>query len=297
MKLHRPLSPGIRAQLMLFLAFICLLLLGMYWFLATQLLEPLYNRRIEDQLAGQADEIVELIAAAEANGSVISQWDFGVLVVDNTFRTRLYESLAANTQLINFCVDISDSTLRSVITIENLYPCLLHNSTLTARSDSGFSWDKSTVIQMRRACRASGSWMQVLNTSGGSSQMVVGRMSRNGHYSVLVSTSMSHVGEAGQVLSDMLPMAAVLVFCFALAAAWLFSQWFTKPLRAMSAAARQMAHGNSRCSGTCWPTSPTTCAPPSPSSRATPRRCGTSPATTSPTGTSSSTSSWTRPTD
>ena len=244
MKLHRPLSPGIRAQLMLFLAFICLLLLGMYWFLATQLLEPLYNRRIEDQLAGQADEIVELIAAAEANGSVISQWDFGVLVVDNTFRTRLYESLAANTQLINFCVDISDSTLRSVITIENLYPCLLHNSTLTARSDSGFSWDKSTVIQMRRACRASGSWMQVLNTSGGSSQMVVGRMSRNGHYSVLVSTSMSHVGEAGQVLSDMLPMAAVLVFCFALAAAWLFSQWFTKPLRAMSAAARQMAHGN-----------------------------------------------------
>ena len=244
MKLHRPLSPGIRAQLMLFLAFICLLLLGMYWFLATQLLEPLYNRRIEDQLAGQADEIVELIAEAEANGSVISQWDFGVLVVDNTFRTRLYESLAANTQLINFCVDISDSTLRSVITIENLYPCLLHNSTLTARSDSGFSWDKSTVIQMRRACRASGSWMQVLNTSGGSSQMVVGRMSRNGHYSVLVSTSMSHVGEAGQVLSDMLPMAAVLVFCFALAAAWLFSQWFTKPLRAMSAAARQMAHGN-----------------------------------------------------
>ena len=244
MKLHRPLSPGIRAQLMLFLAFICLLLLGMYWFLATQLLEPLYNRRIEDQLAGQADEIVDLIAEAEANGSVISQWDFGVLVVDNSFRTRLYESLAANTQLINFCVDISDSTLRSVITIENLYPCLLHNSTLTARSDSGFSWDKSTVIQMRRACRASGSWMQVLNTSGGSSQMVVGRMSRNGHYSVLVSTSMSHVGEAGQVLSDMLPMAAVLVFCFALAAAWLFSQWFTKPLRAMSAAARQMAHGN-----------------------------------------------------
>ena len=240
MKLHRPLSPGIRAQLMLFLAFICLLLLGMYWFLATQLLEPLYNRRIEDQLAGQADEIVELIAEAEANGSVISQWDFGVLVVDNSFRTRLYESLAANTQLINFCVDISDSTLRSVITIENLYPCLLHNSTLTARSDSGFSWDKSTVIQMRRACRASGSWMQVLNTSGGSSQMVVGRMSRNGHYSVLVSTSMSHVGEAGQVLSDMLPMAAVLVFCFALAAAWLFSQWFTKPLRAEVQRSAQM---------------------------------------------------------
>ena len=244
MKLQGRPSPGIRAQLMLFLASICLLLLGMYWFLSTQLLEPLYNQRIEAQLAGQADQIVDLIAKSQDEGIVISSWNFGVLVVDSTFRTRLYENLSANTQLTNFCVDISDSTLRSIITIENLYPCLLHNSTLSARSDSGFSWDKSTVIEMRRACRANGSWMQVLNTSGGSSQVVVGRMSRNGHYSVLVSTSMSHVGEAGQVLSDMLPMAAVLVFCFALAAAWLFSQWFTRPLRDMSAAARQMARGN-----------------------------------------------------
>ena len=244
MKQQRRPSPGIRAQLMLFLSFICLLLLGMYWFLSTQLLEPLYNQRIEAQLAGQADEIVDLIAQTQDEGTIISSWDFGVLVVDSSFRTKLYESLAANTQLTNFCVDISDSTLRSIITIENLYPCLLHNSTLSARSDTGFSWDKSTVIEMRRACRASGSWMQVLNTSGGSSQVVVGRMSRGGDYSVLVSTSLVHVAEAGQVLSDMLPMAAVLVFAFALAAAWLFSQWFTRPLRAMSAAARQMARGN-----------------------------------------------------
>ena len=191
MKLQGRPSPGIRAQLMLFLASICLLLLGMYWFLSTQLLEPLYNQRIEAQLAGQADQIVDLIAKSQDEGIVISSWDFGVLVVDSTFRTRLYENLSANTQLTNFCVDISDSTLRSIITIENLYPCLLHNSTLSARSDTGFSWDKSTVIEMRRACRANGSW-----------------------------------------------------FAFALAAAWLFSQWFTRPLRDMSAAARQMARGN-----------------------------------------------------
>lgn len=77
----------------------------------------------------------------------------------------------------------------------------------------------------------------------------------------------------------------------ALSAAWLFSAWFTKPLRQLSSAARQMALGNyavqvdssrrdelgdlaqdfnhmasevqhaARCSGTCWPTSLTTCAP------------------------------------
>ena len=41
---------------MLFLTFICLLLLALYWLLSTQMLEPMYNRRIEDQLAAQADE-------------------------------------------------------------------------------------------------------------------------------------------------------------------------------------------------------------------------------------------------
>ena len=245
LKPSRPAAPGIRAQLMLFLAFICLLLLGLYWFLSTQLLEPLYNRRIQNQLSDQADEIVSLIQQTQDAGDIISSWDFGVLVVNSAFRTKLYESLSANTQLTNFCIDISDSTLRSIITIENLYPCLLHNSTLTNRSDSSaFSWDKSTVIEMRRACRANGSWLQVLNTSGGSSQVVVGRMSLDGAYSVLVSTSLVHVGEAGQVLSDMLPLIAMLVFAFALAAAWLFSQWFTRPLRELSAAARQVAQGD-----------------------------------------------------
>ena len=245
LKPPRTATPGIRAQLMLFLAFICLLLLGLYWFLSTQLLEPLYNRRIENQLADQADEIVSLIQDTQDEGGLISSWDFGILMVDSTFRTKLYESLSANTQLTNFCVDISDSTLRSVITIENLYPCLLHNSTLSSKSDSSsFSWDKSTVIEMRRACRSNGSWLQVLNTSGGSSQVVVGRMSLDGTYSVLVSTSLVHVAEAGQVLSDMLPLIAILVFAFALAAAWLFSQWFTRPLRELSAAARQVAQGD-----------------------------------------------------
>ncbi len=244
MKRTRRLSPGIRTQLMLFLAFICLLLLGLFWFLSVQLLEPLYNERIQTLLASQADEIVAMMDRAEEEGP-ISHWDFGSLVVSSEFRAALYDSLSANTQLTNFCVDISDSTLRSVITIENLYPCLLHNSTLSARSDaSSFSWDKSTVIEMRRACRKNGSWTQVLSTSGGSSQVVVGRMSSDGAYSVLVATSLVHVAEAGQVLSTTLPLTAVLVFAFALAAAWLFSQWFTRPLRELSAAARQVAQGD-----------------------------------------------------
>ena len=43
------------------------------------------------------------------------------------------------------------------------------------------------------------------------------------------------------MLSTLLPLAAALIFVFAMSAAWLFSEWFTKPLRQLSRAARQMA--------------------------------------------------------
>ena len=41
---------GIRGQLMGFLCFICFLLVGLFWFLSTQLLEPLYTTHIQKQL-------------------------------------------------------------------------------------------------------------------------------------------------------------------------------------------------------------------------------------------------------
>ena len=50
-------SIGIRGQLMWFLCLICLLLLGMFWFLSTQLLEPLYTKHIQKQLTEEADLI------------------------------------------------------------------------------------------------------------------------------------------------------------------------------------------------------------------------------------------------
>ena len=49
---------GIRGQLMGFLCFICLLLVGLFWFLSTQLLEPLYPTHIQKQLTEQAEAIV-----------------------------------------------------------------------------------------------------------------------------------------------------------------------------------------------------------------------------------------------
>ena len=51
-------SIGIRGQMMWFLCLICLLLLGLFWVLSTQLLEPLYTQHIQKQLTAEAEMIV-----------------------------------------------------------------------------------------------------------------------------------------------------------------------------------------------------------------------------------------------
>lgn len=76
---------GIRGQLMWFLCFICLFLLGLFWLLSTQLLEPLYTKHIEAQLTNQADSIVERLDDAIAEGKVLSSWSFGQLAVNSDF--------------------------------------------------------------------------------------------------------------------------------------------------------------------------------------------------------------------
>ena len=235
---------GIRGQLMWFLCFICLFLLGLFWLLSTQLLEPLYTKHIETQLTNQADSIVERLDNALAEGKVLSSWSFGQLSVNSDFFDKLTLELYTKGPLNSFCVDISDTTLHTIYKIENQSFCNLHGTYL---SDSANN-DKiiATALAMRRKCRSMGSFVQTLNPPrlSGSAQLLVGRTTADGSYTVLVTTSLVHVAEAGNVLSTLLPLAAALIFGFAMSAAWLFSEWFTKPLRQLSSAARQMALGN-----------------------------------------------------
>ena len=216
---------GIRGQLMWFLCFICLFLLGLFWLLSTQLLEPLYTKHIETQLTNQADSIVERLDDAIAEGKVLSSWSFGQLAVNSDFFDKLTLELYTKGTLNSFCVDISDTTLHTIYKIENQSFCNLHGTYL---SDSANN-DKiiATALAMRRKCRSMGSFVQTLNPPrlSGSAQLLVGRTTADGSYTLL-------------------PLAAALIFCFAMSAAWLFSEWFTKPLRQLSSAARQMALGN-----------------------------------------------------
>ena len=242
MRHHRSL--GIRGQLMWFLCCICLFLLGLFWFLSTQLLEPLYTKHIESQLTTQAESIASELDKALADGETLSSWSFGRLYVNGSFFDKLAAQLYASGNLNSFCVDISDSTMRTIYKIENQSYCNLHETLLSDASNNDMI--VSTAVAMGRKCRTTGGFVQTLNPPrlSGSAQLLVGRNTSGGEYTVLVTTSLVHVAEAGNVLSTVLPMTAALIFIMALSAAWLFSAWFTKPLRQLSSAARQMALGN-----------------------------------------------------
>ena len=237
---------GIRGQLMGFLCFICLLLVGLFWFLSTQLLEPLYTTHIQKQLTEQAEAIVARMDEAIGKGETLSYWAFGSrLYVNNTFFNALQDDIFELGGMSSFCIDISDTTLRQIFKVDNLSYCNLHRTRPTDTADEQTAY--TTARAMRQLCRESGGTVvRKINppTPSGSVQLMVGRMTSDGNYTVLVTTSLMHVAEAGKVLSTVLPLAAALIFAFSMSAAWLFSEWFTKPLRALSGAARQVAQGN-----------------------------------------------------
>ena len=243
---HRALS--IRGQLMVFLCFICLFLLVLVWMLVSKLLQPRYNTYIHEKLENRLDAIVAMMDGAIDSGVQISSRDFWTLTLNTDFWNGMNTAISSGTlNLTNCCVDISDTTLRSVNYIENLHPCLLHNSTgsmFGGADGSPSSRDNEEVIRLRRECLENGELYRIIETSSGSSQMVVGRTTADGSYVVLVYTSIAQVAEAGSVLGMLLPGIAALLFMVALLAAWLFSRWFARPLTQLSRAAKEMAQGN-----------------------------------------------------
>ena len=200
---------GIRGQLMGFLCFICLLLVGLFWFLSTQLLEPLYTTHIQKQLTEQADAIVARMDEAIGKGETLSYWAFGSrLYVNSTFFNALRDDIFELGGMSSFCIDISDTTLRQIFKVENLSYCNLHRTRPTDENSELPSY--STARAMRQLCRETGSCVRKINppTPSGTVELMVGRTTSDGSYTVLVTTSLMHVSEAGEVMSTVLPLAA-----------------------------------------------------------------------------------------
>lgn len=232
---------GIRGQLMLFIGTMTLLTLVLVWGVITYALVPQYNRNIRNKLESKAAAIVAMIDTCDVP---ISNRDFGILVLNNDFWQNVNDTF--NQKIINVdgcCVDFSDSTLRCLKAYESMYPCLLHESTGAFGGDFVYNVNTPLVIQMRQKLFEKGSLYEIAR-AGTSQQMLVGVLSADGQYGVIVSASLAQIATAAEVMRSILGPLALVLLVLDLIVALLFSRWFTRPIQRLSAGARQIAAGN-----------------------------------------------------
>ena len=244
----RPHKMRVRTQVLILLVGMALFILLLVWVLSVNLLQPRYNRFIQDMLTRRLDLITDQMDDALEAGIELSRRDFSGLTVNTEFWNQVNQSLASNNlYLTKCCVDISDTTLRSIMSSENLYPCLLHGTGANSfgRSASTSDRNNALVMRLRDICFAQGELFHITETASGIRQMVVGRTTKDGRYCVLISAGLAQVEEAGKVLGSLLlPGIAFLLILPTFAVAWLFSRHVTRPLTALSHAANQMAQGD-----------------------------------------------------
>ena len=233
---------SLRYQMMIVFCVVVALVLGLVWFISAQLLQPLYNRHIYQYLNTQVDRLAAMIEACDAPVSYRA-FAFSDAVKNDEFWASVDEAARdGRLDFRNCCVDIADSTLRHVASSENVYPCLLHESAgdlfggkITTKRDS------DTITAFRQAVMANGSVRQIVGTSSGAQQMVVGKLAKNGEwgsYSVIISTTLTRVSEAAVVQGQLMPAIFVCMLALAVGVSWLLSRWLTRPLSELSGAAK-----------------------------------------------------------
>ena len=203
---------GVQGQLMLFLCGITVLTLGLVWGLITYGLQPMYNRNIQKRLERESSVIAGMIDSA---GGQISSRDYGSLTLQNeTFWSNLKTALENGViNVDNCCIDISDNP------------------------------DTRTAILARHALYNEGSLYKIIE-SGGNRQMLVGCLTKDGSYGVIVSASLAQIETAAEVMRSVLIPVAIFLIALNLLVAALFSRWFTRPMRQLSEGAREIADGN-----------------------------------------------------
>ena len=239
---------SLRWQVMAIFCAVVALALALVWFISAQLLQPLYNRHIYNSLSTQVNRLAAMIEASDAPVSYRA-FAFSEAALNDEFWTGVDQAARdGRLDFRNNCVDIADGTLRHVASSENVYPCLLHESSgdifggkiVTNR-------DSETIVAFRKAVLEKGSVSQIVGTASGAQQMVVGRLAKNGdwgEYTVIISTTLTRVSEAAVVQGKLMPALFACLMALAVLAAWWLSRWLTKPLSQLSAAAKQMADGD-----------------------------------------------------
>ena len=234
-------SISIRWQLMFFIGAMTLLTVGLIWGIITYALAPKYNATIRQNLTNKASAITAIF---DQTDSEISSRDFGVLQLDNDFWTALGQTFSdKKINMDGYCVDFSDSTLRCLKAYESMYPCLLHESSGSFSGEFGYNLNTRQLITFRQELFEEGSLYKIVQI-GSTRQMLVGQLSADGKYGIIVSTGMAQIATAAEVLRSILGPVALILLVLDLLFAMLFSRWFTRPVQQLSSGAKEIAAGN-----------------------------------------------------
>lgn len=232
---------GVQGQLMLFIGGVTLFTLALILVMITYWLQPRYNAAIRASLTSRAQTVAAMLDSAE---EPISVRRFGTLYLNEEFWATLRDAIqGGQLNVDNCCVDISDSTCRNVQYYEGLYPCLLHETMGAFGGDLTLTRDTATAIRLRRTLFEQGEIYEVVDT-GSTRQMVVGFLTADGSYGVIVSASLAQIATAAGVLAEILPPIALILLLFDLLFAVLFSRWYTQPLHRLAEGAREIAEGH-----------------------------------------------------
>ena len=234
-------SISIRWQLMFFIGAMTLLTVGLIWGIITYALAPKYNATIRQNLTDKASAITAIFDQTDSD---ISSRDFGVLQLDDDFWTALGQTFSdKKINMDGYCVDFSDSTLRCLKAYESMFPCLLHESSGSFSGEFGYNLNTRQLIAFRQELFEEGSLYKIVQI-GSTRQMLVGQLSADGKYGIIVSTGMAQITTAAEVLRSILWPVALILLVLDLLFAMLFSRWFTRPVQQLSSGAKEIAAGN-----------------------------------------------------
>lgn len=216
---------SIRSKLAVFVTGLCALLLLLVWVLTVVMFEPNYHRMLNAELSRRLSGVVSIMEAADSVEDVAEQLNGYVKE--------------------GVCIDISDSRYRCVGISEGIgSSCMLHKNSAQSFGLLHNSVDSATAINLRQITAQQGSVQYTLEEeSGGRQQVVVGQRTANG-YIVLVSMNLERVTQAVDIMKTQLTFISVVLLVVSVAAAMLFSRWFTRPITRLSGAARRVAAGD-----------------------------------------------------
>ncbi len=234
---------SIRRKLTFFVMLVCLVMIGLFWLFAVQLLEPVYNASIRSDLGRTVDIFAEVLDKAESDGVPITALYVTQQGLEKGLSPECIERLnqrieAGQMQIEHLCIDISDQNLRNVFLQDSLSSrCALHDTTGMLGEAAGPNGETAQYLRQAVFSQGSGYHKTPL-------QMIMGKTAANGQLAVIISASLERVPQATQVLSRLMFFVALLLILISVLCAFVFSHWFTKPLTRLSAATHEITRGN-----------------------------------------------------